>query len=89
MDDLIGCLFISLAGRDKDAVCAVVGTVDENHVLIADGKLRKVEAPKKKKLKHLKPIELPAGMSRLTTDRLTNRFIREAVAELLGENREV
>ncbi|MBR5859568.1 MAG: RNA-binding protein [Clostridia bacterium] len=78
MNDLLGQLFISLAGRDKDLICTVVGIPeDEGYVLIADGKVRKVENPKKKKLKHLKPID----HERLSEDKLTNRFIREAINE--------
>lgn len=85
MDDLIGRLYVSLAGRDKDCICAVVGiSEDEGYVMIADGKVRKVETPKKKKLKHLKPIDAKP----LETERLTNRFIREAVAEYNGQNGE-
>ena len=58
MNDLLGQLVVSLAGRDKGCICAVVGEPDEEgFVLIADGKVRKVEKPKKKKLKHLKPID--------------------------------
>ena len=50
MDDLLGQLVVSLTGRDKDCICAVVGiSEDEGYVLIADGKIRKVEKPKKKK----------------------------------------
>lgn len=79
MDDLIGQLFVSLAGRDKDCICTVVGiSEDEGYVMIADGKLRKVENPKKKKLKHLKPIDVAP----LDIEKLTNRFIREAISEL-------
>ena len=82
MDDLLGQLVVSLTGRDKGCICAVVGiSEDEGYVLIADGKIRKVEKPKKKKLKHLKPIEQPP----LEEARLTNRFIREAVNQLLEE----
>ncbi|MBE6692020.1 MAG: RNA-binding protein [Ruminococcaceae bacterium] len=78
MNDLLGHLVVSLAGRDKDCVCAVVGiSDDEGYVLIADGRIRKVESPKKKKLKHLKPIDC----SPLSAEKLTNRFIREAVNE--------
>ena len=52
MNDLLGQLVVSLAGRDKGCVCAVVGkSEDEGYVLIADGRIRKVETPKKKKLK--------------------------------------
>ncbi len=80
MNDLIGHLVVSLAGRDKDIVCAVVGIPDDDgYVLIADGKIRKVENPKKKKLKHIKPIEPEVIVPQ---DKLTNRFIREAVNNL-------
>ena len=76
MNDLLGHLVVSLAGRDKNCICAVVGkSDDEGYVLIADGRIRKVEKPKKKKLKHLKPIDWQP----LSEDKLTNRFIREAV----------
>lgn len=81
MDDLLGQLFLSLAGRDKGIVCTVVGkSDDEGYVLIADGRIRKVENPKKKKLKHLKPIDC----DRISEEKLTNRFIREAISEYLG-----
>lgn len=84
MDDCLGCLVISSAGRDKGCICAVVGYPDEpGFVLIADGKLRKVERPKKKKLRHIRPIEnIPEEKRRLAPEKLTNRFIREAVSEV-------
>lgn len=54
MNDLqLGQVVRSKAGRDKGRVFVVVGRVDEQHVLIADGDLRKIEKPKKKKYKHL------------------------------------
>ena len=89
MNDLLGHLVVSLAGRDKGCICAVVGMPDENgFVLIADGKVRKVEKPKKKKLKHLKPIDwLPDDDVKLSQDKLTNRFIREAVNALEIEDK--
>ena len=49
----IGDLVISKSGRDKGRKLAVVGITDENYVLIADGDLRKVGNPKRKKVKHL------------------------------------
>ena len=82
MNDLLGQLVVSLAGRDKGCVCAVVGkSEDEGYVLIADGRIRKVETPKKKKLKHLKPIDCQP----LPPEKFTNRFIREAVNSLSEE----
>ena len=41
-----------MAGRDKGNMFVVV-SVEDNYVYIVDGSLRKVENPKKKKLKHI------------------------------------
>ena len=51
----IGQYVQSTQGRDAGKDFIVVGIVDENHVLIADGGLRKIDKPKKKKVKHLIP----------------------------------
>lgn len=49
----IGDLVISKSGRDQGRNFMVVEVIDENYVNIADGSLRKLEKPKKKKIKHL------------------------------------
>lgn len=51
--DLIGCLVVSTAGRDKDARYILVKHIDEQNVLVANGATKTFEKPKKKKLKHL------------------------------------
>ena len=61
-DDLIGAAVVSLTGRDHKRTMIVVGTEYEadgltGRVLIADGRLRKIEKPKLKKLMHVKPIQ--------------------------------
>ncbi len=82
MNNLLGHLVVSLSGRDKGCICTVVGVSDdEGYVFIADGKIRKVEKPKKKKLKHVKPIV----RTPLPETKFTNRFIREAVNSYLEE----
>ncbi|QCX33859.1 RNA-binding protein [Caloramator sp. E03] len=53
MDVALGQIVHSKAGRDKGKYFVVVGIVDSNYVLIADGDLRKINNPKKKKLMHL------------------------------------
>ncbi|HHW21770.1 MAG TPA: RNA-binding protein [Clostridiaceae bacterium] len=53
MDTIIGRYVRSKAGRDKDRVMIIIGILDSQHVLVADGMLRTVSNPKKKKLKHL------------------------------------
>ncbi len=50
----LGRMVRSKQGHDKDDYFAIVGIVDEKHVLIADGKSRKLEKPKKKQVKHLR-----------------------------------
>ena len=57
----IGDIVLSLAGRDAKKLFAVVGTIDESHVHISDGKSRKIDSPKKKKIKHIKLIEKSEG----------------------------
>lgn len=49
----VGRVVRSTAGRDKGRLFLAIGVFDEEHLLIADGDLRKVEKPKKKKLRHL------------------------------------
>ena len=53
MTELLGRVVISKRGRDRGKRFVITGFQDEDLVLIADGKLRKVEKPKKKKMKHL------------------------------------
>ncbi len=53
MDTIIGRYAWSKTGRDKDKLFIIIGIYDDQHVLIADGEYRRVENPKKKKLKHL------------------------------------
>ena len=49
-----GSVVRALAGRDKGGFFVVLDT-DGPYALIADGKRRKVQAPKRKSLKHLAP----------------------------------
>ena len=83
MDNYLGLMIISVAGRDKGRLAGVVEVFDENHVFIADGRSRKTETPKKKKLKHIRIITgVEESLSRLEPDKLTNKLIRERINEL-------
>ncbi len=53
MNFCAGDIVVSKAGRDKNRHFVVLGIVDEQFVLIADGDLRRVDHPKRKKWKHL------------------------------------
>lgn len=61
MQDIsIGQAVISTAGRDKDLKFIVLCIIDDKYVYISDGDVRKLEKPKKKKLKHLKKLNYVA-----------------------------
>jgi len=49
----IGQIIKSKAGRDKGRVFLIREVLDEQFVLVCDGDLRKLNNPKKKKVKHL------------------------------------
>lgn len=49
----IGMLAYSKCGRDRKRLFCVVDILDTEFVLVADGKLRTLDSPKKKRLKHL------------------------------------
>ena len=50
----IGSVVLSQQGRDQNNLYLCVGIVDEQFVLIADGKTHRLCKPKKKNIKHLK-----------------------------------
>ena len=50
-------MIVSLAGRDKGQLFFVVDT-DEQYVYLANGKGRRLESPKRKKLKHVRKLPL-------------------------------
>ena len=49
----VGRVVLSRAGRDQGHYFVIVDVIDENYVAIANGCQRKVDNPKKKKIKHL------------------------------------
>jgi ribosomal protein L14E/L6E/L27E len=52
-DITVGQVVKSRAGRDKGNIFLVWSILDDVHVLIVDGDIRKLDNPKKKKIKHL------------------------------------
>jgi large subunit ribosomal protein L14e len=49
----VGQIVKSKAGRDKGNYMIIYKVIDKDYVLLVDGLNRKVENPKKKKIKHL------------------------------------
>ena len=75
-------IVISLAGRDKDKLFYVMD-VEDNYVLLADGKGRKLENPKRKKLKHVRRVtrtETRVAVKILNGDKVLNSELRRDLA---------
>lgn len=51
----VGMLAKSKAGHDKENVYVVIN-IDDSYVYLADGRIRTLEKPKKKKYKHVQII---------------------------------
>ena len=56
MNKYIGCFATSIAGHDHNNIYVIIDADDE-YVYLVDGKIRKVNNPKKKKLKHVQLIK--------------------------------
>ncbi len=81
MDDhsLLGKVVHSKSGRDKGKYFIVIGIIDVEYVYISDGDLRKIEKPKKKKIKHLVFTNIVAEEIRdtiLSDGKISNSKIR-------------
>ena len=59
---MIGEFAISLAGHDKGQMYLIVGE-EADMVCIVDGKIRKLENPKKKKKKHVQTVKKKIDIS--------------------------
>ena len=74
----------ALCGRDKGALMMVVDIDSEGYALLADGKLRKIEKPKRKKLKHIRLVthsDCRVAQKIRAGERLSNSEIRRALAD--------
>ena len=81
-------IVISLNGRDAGKRFIVIGTED-GYSLIADGKGRRYEKPKRKKNKHLKFEDKSGGVTakKLTEgEKVTNNELRRALAAYEAEH---
>ena len=97
METVIGRYAWSKSGRDKDRLFIIIGIYDDQHVLIADGEYRRVENPKKKKLKHLQIVKkLSSNESEIQTikdkinksQEVTNAEIRKCLRHFNNDSAE-
>ena len=79
----VGAVVLSTAGRDEGRCFVALQQLDEQYMLISDGRTHKVEHPKKKKLKHLKLVRepLPEIVERLSSDSTENHEIRKWLSD--------
>ena len=83
MSEIIGSIVTAKAGRDKGRSFAIVAAVDSEYMLLADGSTRKIEKPKKKKLKHLRMEKGKLDLCELPSDAgSANAYIRRTLGEL-------
>ncbi len=87
MDISLGQVVYSKAGRDSKRKFIILSIIDESYVLISDGDLRRIEKPKKKKIKHLEltgniPETIAQKLS--TGQKVGNSDIRKALAAIEG-----
>lgn len=78
----LGQVVRSKAGRDKRKVFIVLNVIDDEYVLIADGDYRRVDNPKKKKIKHLivyKTIIEDLNEKLRDQQKINNAYIRKAL----------
>lgn len=81
----IGQFVRSKAGRDKDRVFIIVDVIDDQYVLIADGDLRRIGNPKRKKIKHLSKFNLVSEVVSHRHGRdlkITNLMLRTEIDKL-------
>ena len=78
MEACEGLIVRSKAGRDKGGLFIIL-SLENEYAYVADGDLRKVDRPKKKKLRHL---QLTGYVSKLDlSGEVTDREVRKALAE--------
>lgn len=81
----IGQLVFSKSGRDKGKLFIVVD-IEGEYLYLADGKLRKVEKPKKKKNKHVQKTNYVVETIKqkiLEDSKLSNADVRKALIQYL------
>ena len=72
-------------GRDKNSYFIVV-EIEENYVYLVDGSIRKIDRPKKKKIKHIELTsfhEENIASKVINKHKITNQDIKKALRAIL------
>ena len=78
----------SLCGRDEGSLYFVL-SAEEDFLLLADGKHRRLENPKRKRKKHVALVEnSPCAVAEKirSNEKITNSELRKAIAAMSGAN---
>ena len=78
-----GMMARSLAGHDAGLIYVIIGS-DSAYVYLADGRLRTVDHPKKKKKKHVQPVCVRCGEAALD-DVAVKRILRNYLNQEKGK----
>ena len=84
-DTWVGSIVLSLAGRDRKRLFVILSLDEVNgYVYVADGKLRQIQHPKKKKSKHVKVVaHCSEDITSACLDKtVTNRMLRDALKDI-------
>ena len=90
--DCVGYVVTSVAGRDKKRDFIIVGVCDatayDGMVYIADGRLHKLNRPKKKKLMHLKVVGMASEeiFFKLTAGTATDSDVWASLSAMFRDN---
>jgi ribosomal protein L14E/L6E/L27E len=80
MDITKGSVVIAKAGRDKGRAFAVIEVLSDREVLIADGRRRPIERPKRKNVIHLQATATTFDCN--TTNRQLRLFLKSFIQEV-------
>ena len=88
MDIVKSDIVKAIAGRDTGR-CFFVLATEEDFLLLADGKRRRLENPKRKRRKHVELVgqsDSPAAVKIRSNEKVTNSELRRAIAAMRGGN---
>ena len=91
MNVTVGQLVISKAGRDKGRKFFICKVNDLQYVELVDGSLRKIENPKKKKIKHINVLNIFSKDFQNTIGKLDgscNAQIRKILMGIISDSRQ-
>ena len=78
-----GKIVKSLAGRDKGSLLAVM-QIENNCVILCDGKERPIDRPKSKNLRHVEATPFSLSEAELASNRALRKALRRLSSEING-----